>query len=115
MSLYPEVQRKVQEELDRVVGPDRLPEFWDYDNLVYLRATMLETMRWMVVAPLGVPHRVIQDDEYKGYLIPKGTIVNIVRNSKIFMTSISLFHYCRFSFRIFGKKSVICPANLVSP
>ena len=54
MSLYPEVQRKVQEELDRVVGPDRLPEFWDHDNLVYLRATMLETMRWMVVAPLGV-------------------------------------------------------------
>ena len=45
MSLYPNVQRKAQEELDRVVGPDRLPEFSDYDDLVYIQAIILEAMR----------------------------------------------------------------------
>ncbi|KAK7678470.1 hypothetical protein QCA50_018530 [Cerrena zonata] len=75
MTLYPDVQRKAQEELDRVVGPNRLPDFDDYDNLLYMRAIVLEAMRWMVVLPLCLPHRVIRDDEYKGYLIPKGTMV----------------------------------------
>ena len=38
MTLYPEVQKKAQEEIDRVVGNDRLPSFADYDNLPYIRA-----------------------------------------------------------------------------
>ncbi|KAK7687260.1 hypothetical protein QCA50_009765 [Cerrena zonata] len=75
MSLYPDVQRKAQEELDRVVGPERLPDFDDYDNLIYIRAVALECMRWMPVTPIGVPHAVIRDDEYRGFLIPKGTMI----------------------------------------
>lgn len=75
MSLYPDVQRKAQKELDRVVGPNRLPDFDDYENLVYIRAVALECMRWMPVTPMGVPHTVIRDDEYRGFLIPKGTMV----------------------------------------
>lgn len=78
MSLYPEVQRKAQEELDRVVGPYRLPDFGDYDSLIYIRAIVLEAMRWVVVVPLGLHHRVIRDDEYKGFLIPKGAIISAV-------------------------------------
>lgn len=78
MSLYPDVQRKAQEELDRVVGPNRLPDFEDYHELLYIKAVLLEAMRWMVVVPLSLPHRVIRDDEYKGYIIPEGTIVNPV-------------------------------------
>ena len=78
MSLYPEVQRKAQEELDRVVGPNRLPEFEDFDNLLYIRAVVMEAMRWVVVTPLGVAHRVMEDDVYKGYLIPKGSVINVV-------------------------------------
>lgn len=75
MSIYPEVQKKAQEELDRVVGPDRLPEFDDYEHLVYIQATMLESIRWIPVTPLGVPHSNICDDEYRGYHIPKGTTI----------------------------------------
>ena len=83
MSLYPEVQRKAQEELDRVVGPNRLPDFRDYEDLVYIRAIVMEAMRWIVVVPLGVHHRVIRDDEYKGFFIPKGTIVSAVSTIQI--------------------------------
>lgn len=75
MSLNPCVQRKAQDELDRVVGPHRLPEFSDHDNLIYIQAVVLESMRWMTVAPIGVPHCVTRDDEYKGYHIPKDTTV----------------------------------------
>ena len=75
MVLFPEVQRKAQAELDAHVGPGRLPDFGDYDSLVYVRAVALEALRWNPVAPLGLPHKVAADDEYMGYRIPKGTIV----------------------------------------
>ena len=82
MSLYPEIQKKAQKELDRVVGPSRLPDFDDYDNLIYVRAIMLESLRWMPVVPMGVPHKVTRDDEYRGFFIQQGTIIIAVSASK---------------------------------
>ncbi|KAK1782024.1 cytochrome P450 [Copromyces sp. CBS 386.78] len=71
MVLYPEVQRKAQEEIDRVVGSDRLPTMDDEPNLQYIRATIKEALRWMPATIMGaVPHAVTQDDYYNGYLIP---------------------------------------------
>ena len=75
MALFPDVQKKAQDELDRVVDPDRLPEFDDLDNMPYIRATIMEAMRWMPVIPCGLPHAVIQDDMYKGFHIPRGCVV----------------------------------------
>lgn len=91
MSLFPDVQRKAQEELDRIVGPNRLPEFDDHDNLVYIRAVDLECMRWMPFTPMGIPHTVICDDEYKGFRIPKGTTiiaVSIMSSLKAFILNL---------------------------
>ncbi|KAI6042049.1 cytochrome P450 [Pisolithus marmoratus] len=53
MVLHPDVQRKAQEEIDRVVGVDRLPDFSDRPNLPYIEAVLLETIRWVPVGPLG--------------------------------------------------------------
>jgi hypothetical protein len=53
MMLYPEVARKAREEIDRVVGNERLPAVSDRDNLPYLECILLETLRWHPVAPLG--------------------------------------------------------------
>ena len=75
MALYPDVQRKAQAQLDSVVGPERLPEYEDLDNMPYVRAVMLETLRWMPVSPFGIPHALTEDDEYDGYHIPGGSIV----------------------------------------
>ncbi|EMD33679.1 hypothetical protein CERSUDRAFT_117766 [Gelatoporia subvermispora B] len=75
MLLYPEVQRRAQQQLAEVVGPNRLPEFSDQPSLPYIDAICKECMRWQPVVPLNVPHRSTADDEYKGYLIPKGTLV----------------------------------------
>jgi cytochrome P450 len=73
MLLYPEIQRKAQDELDKVVGSERMPTMDDEQSLQYIRACMKETLRWMPTTILGaVPHAVTQDDTYNGYLIPKG-------------------------------------------
>ena len=53
MVLHPEVQRKAQEELDAVVGTDRLPSLVDRENLPYVESVMKETLRWHPVTPLG--------------------------------------------------------------
>ncbi|KAK5990623.1 Cytochrome P450 monooxygenase aneD [Cladobotryum mycophilum] len=73
--LYPDAVRWVQEEIDRVVGPDRLPGFDDMAKLPHLNAYLLEVMRWRPITPAGMPHASFQDDEYMGYRIPKGTTV----------------------------------------
>jgi len=75
MVCCPEVQRKAQDELDRVVGPHRLPEFGDRENLPYIELICKEVYRWQPVVPMGVAHAVTQDDTYGGYFIPKGTLI----------------------------------------
>lgn len=75
MASNPEVQQKAQAELDGVVGPHRLPEFADKDSLPYICALLKELLRWRSVLPMGIPHSSIQDDEYQGYFIPKGSVV----------------------------------------
>jgi hypothetical protein len=54
MIAYPEIQKKCQEELDAVVGRERMPTFQDMENLPYLRATVREALRWRPVTPLGM-------------------------------------------------------------
>lgn len=86
MALFPEAQKKAQAELDRVVGPHRLPEFDDFVNLPYVRAVVKETIRWMPVIPFGLPHAVTADDVYSGYRISKGTtIIPVSREADIMM------------------------------
>ncbi|KAF8814227.1 cytochrome P450 [Phlegmacium glaucopus] len=75
MTVYPDVARKAQAELDAVVGTDRLPKFSDRVNLPYINAVTLEIMRWHSVVPTALPHRVMEDDIHDGYLIPKGAII----------------------------------------
>ncbi|SCZ89949.1 BZ3500_MvSof-1268-A1-R1_Chr1-3g01683 [Microbotryum saponariae] len=75
MVAHPEVLIKAQEEIDRVVGCKRLPEFSDQDDLVYCQAILRECMRFRSVTAGGVTHCTMEDDTYNGYFIPKGTAV----------------------------------------
>ncbi|KAJ6611718.1 cytochrome P450 [Mycena sp. CBHHK59/15] len=77
MALFPNVQAKAQDELDRVVGRGRLPHVADRASLPYVDAIMTECLRWRPVAPMGLPHRLIKDDEYKGYHIPKNSLIMV--------------------------------------
>ncbi|KAG2108532.1 cytochrome P450 [Suillus discolor] len=75
MTLFPDVQKKAQAEIDAVIGPDRLPSFADQDTLPYIGALVKEGLRWHSVIPTGFAHCVSKDDIYDGYYIPKGSLV----------------------------------------
>ena len=75
MSLHPEVQSMAHEQLDAVVGPSRLPTLGDREALPFVDTILKETLRWHVVLPLGVSHAMTVDDEYDGYFIPSGTVI----------------------------------------
>ncbi|KAJ5221400.1 uncharacterized protein N7469_010287 [Penicillium citrinum] len=72
MVMYPNVQRKAQEEIDRVVGVGRLPSFQDRNQLTYINALVKEILRWWPVSHMGFPHTATEDIEYNGMHIPKG-------------------------------------------
>lgn len=74
MILYPDVQLRAREELDRVC-PDNLPTADDEPALPYVRAAVKEALRWFPALVLGAPHGVLRDDEYLGYRIPRGASV----------------------------------------
>jgi len=75
MALFPGAQTKAQEEIDRVVGTERLPNFEDRTTLPYVEALYRELMRWAPVVPLNTAHSTTEDDIYKGYYIPKGSTI----------------------------------------
>jgi|SRR5579859_312422 len=52
-TVFPNVMDAAHEELDRVVGRDRMPTFEDEENLPYIKAMVKETLRWRPVAVLG--------------------------------------------------------------
>jgi cytochrome P450 len=75
MVLYPKAQKTAQEELDAVIGEDRLPTFEDCAQLPYVNALCKEIQRWRPVLPMAIAHVASHDDEYRGYFIPKGSLV----------------------------------------
>lgn len=55
MTLYPEAMRRAQDEIDTVVGRERMPNFKDRSKLPYVEAIIKEVHRWRPPTPLGVP------------------------------------------------------------
>jgi cytochrome P450 len=75
MLMNPDAQDKAQEEIDRVIGTDRLPTFDDEPKLPFVSALSKEVFRWQQVAPFAIPHRLMEDDIYNGYFLPKNAII----------------------------------------
>ncbi|XP_068175784.1 cytochrome P450 2J6-like [Antennarius striatus] len=75
MAKYPEVQEKVQSELDRVIGQSRQPTMEDRANLPYTNAVIHEIQRIGNIVPLSGYHYTSRDVQLGGYTIPKGVIL----------------------------------------
>ena len=71
----PEIQARVHEELDEVIGRDALPTVDDRTRLPYTFACLAESMRYRTIGPFGLPHKASEDTEVGGYLIPAETQV----------------------------------------
>jgi cytochrome P450 len=75
MLLHPEIQQRAREEIDRVVGSDRLPTLDDRDSMPYVEGVVKEAFRWHPVIPMNIAHVVTEDDVFDKYLIPKGAMI----------------------------------------
>nr|XP_001502906.2 cytochrome P450 2D14 [Equus caballus] len=73
MILHPDVQRRVQQEIDEVIGQARRPEMGDQARMPFTMAVVHEVQRFADIIPLGAPHMTSRDIEVQGFLIPKGT------------------------------------------
>ncbi|XP_012496026.1 PREDICTED: cytochrome P450 1A2 [Propithecus coquereli] len=73
----PEIQRKIQKELDAVVGRARRPRLSDRPRLPYMEAFILETFRHASFVPFTIPHCTTKDTTLNGFYIPKECCVFI--------------------------------------
>lgn len=75
----PEIMEKAAEEIDRVVGRERLVQETDFTNLNYVKACAREAFRLHPIAPFNVPHVSVADTTVANYFIPKGSHVLLSR------------------------------------
>ncbi|CAH2273412.1 Cytochrome P450 1A5 [Pelobates cultripes] len=72
---HPEIQEKIQKELDQVIGRERRPTLSDRGQLPYTEAFILEMFRHSSYLPFTIPHCTTEDTVLNGYFIPKGICV----------------------------------------
>ncbi|XP_014616131.1 PREDICTED: methyl farnesoate epoxidase-like [Polistes canadensis] len=75
LSVKQDIQKKIHDELDDVLGKDILPRLANRNRLPYLQATLAEVARMGNVGPTSVPHRAINDATLLGYNIKKDSIM----------------------------------------
>jgi cytochrome P450 len=113
MAGNPDVLKKAQEEVDRVVGCSQLPGKDYTGKLPYIRACMLEILRWRPVTVLALPHNVIADDTYGSYSIPKDSDVIInawqINHDPSFYDSPDTFNPERYMDNEYGAAASLDP------
>jgi len=72
---YPEIQKKLQQEVDKYLPKTKIPTLDDVPNLPYLNATIQEVMRIMPEIPLSIPHRTTAPAMLGGYDIPENVMI----------------------------------------
>ncbi|CAJ0915782.1 unnamed protein product, partial [Ranitomeya imitator] len=70
MMKYPEIQKKVQSEIDKVIGSNE-PQVIHRKEMPYTDAVIHEIQRFGNIAPNNLPHATTQDVNFRGYLLPK--------------------------------------------
>lgn len=72
---YPSIQEKMQQEIDSVIGKDRCPSMEDRKSLPFSDAVIHEVQRFLDIVPFSLPHYALSDISFRGYTIPKDTVI----------------------------------------
>ncbi|KAI8150053.1 cytochrome P450 [Fennellomyces sp. T-0311] len=76
LSHHPEVQQKMRDEVDEFIKiHNRFPVFSERESFPYLLSVQKECMRYRPTSPFGLLHEATEDFEFRGYFIPKGTVL----------------------------------------
>uniref|UniRef100_A0A914Z2A7 Cytochrome P450 n=1 Tax=Panagrolaimus superbus TaxID=310955 RepID=A0A914Z2A7_9BILA len=69
----PEIQKKIHEEIDRVIGKEKNIVMEDQAKLPFFNACLQEVQRITVIVPVNLFHRTVEEVIIDGYIIPKDT------------------------------------------
>ncbi|XP_062375150.1 uncharacterized protein LOC134063576 [Sardina pilchardus] len=72
---HPEIQEHMHKEIETVIGAHRIPQMEDRKSLPYTDAVIHEVQRYLDIVPLNLPHYAMKDISFKGYTIPKDTVI----------------------------------------
>ncbi|XP_072723206.1 cytochrome P450 2J2-like isoform X2 [Ciconia boyciana] len=84
MVAYPDIQEKVQKELDAVLSPSHLICYEDRKKLPYTNAVVHEIMRFSSIVLITIPREAMKDTTLLGYRLPKGTVIMVNIDSTLF-------------------------------
>ncbi|XP_044059588.1 cytochrome P450 2F3-like [Siniperca chuatsi] len=72
---YPKIQETMQQEIGSVIGQERCPYMEDRKSLPFTDAVLHEIQRLMDIVPMSIPHYALHDISFRGYTIPKATVI----------------------------------------
>ncbi|XP_044161169.1 cytochrome P450 2C5-like [Bufo gargarizans] len=72
---HPDVEERIHQEIDQVIGRNRAPSIEDRSHMPYMDAVIHEIQRFIDLIPLGLPHKVTRDLMFRDFFIPKGTTI----------------------------------------
>ncbi|XP_070762713.1 cytochrome P450 2F3-like [Enoplosus armatus] len=72
---YPKIQENMLQEIDTVIGQERCPCMEDRKSLPFTDAVIHEIQRLMDIVPMSIPHYALHDISFRGYTIPKATVI----------------------------------------
>ncbi|CAL8334319.1 unnamed protein product [Boreogadus saida] len=88
---YPDIQEHMQQEIASVIGSERCPNMEDRKSLPFTDAVIHEVQRLLDIVPMNLPHYAERDISFRGYDIPKGTMIipmlhSVLRDEKHWAT-----------------------------
>ncbi|XP_076002149.1 cytochrome P450 2Y3 [Genypterus blacodes] len=72
---YPLIQEQMQQEIDNAIGPKTAVRMEDKKSLPFTDAVIHEVQRFLDIVPLSLPHYTLKDVSFRGYTIPKDTVI----------------------------------------